>query len=318
MRKEGRVENFRGNIFSRRKLREEINDELFWGHDIDDHSTIDLPTMLDFVLQQTKREKLIYIGHSMGATSLFILCDTKPEYNDKIHQAYLLAPVGDLGKINGLPKNILKSAELFLKVLEMLNIYTLFFPRLIPGWTMIGILVFQISGYNSVTSDIDCDIDKVKDILKFSPSGSTTKSILQYLKCHDKKKLVSSDAKNQAVTSEYSLAKTTIPITILWAQRDVYAGAENMAQMKKDLPNIVGMYQMNDSYGHLDFIWEAKPATKILDELIIQRQLPQVHDLPEADETYNQPTNAPKTSVWGILSAAWKEYCKSEAQEDDE
>merc|ERR1712020_688308 len=100
----------------------------------------------------------------MGTTALFIMCDLKPEYNLKINKAYLLAPVA------GLPKNLVKSAELSMKILEMMRIYTLFFPRLIPGWSVIGILIFQMCGYNAIGADIDYNINKIKNILKFSPS----------------------------------------------------------------------------------------------------------------------------------------------------
>ncbi|EZA59732.1 Lipase [Ooceraea biroi] len=55
--------------------------------------TMDLPTMLDYVLNYTQQESLNYIGYSMGTTSLFILLSTKPEYNAKIRLAICLAPV---------------------------------------------------------------------------------------------------------------------------------------------------------------------------------------------------------------------------------
>lgn len=38
--------------------------------------------------------KLHYVGYSQGTTSLLVLLSEKPEYNDKIHIASLMAPVG--------------------------------------------------------------------------------------------------------------------------------------------------------------------------------------------------------------------------------
>merc|ERR1712150_352192 len=285
----------------------EINDEEFWGHNLDDHGTKDLPLMLNFVLEETKQEKLVYIGHSMGATALFMMCDVKPEFNSKIKDAYLLAPVADLTNITGLPQNLVKSAKLVMKILEMVNIYTLFFPRLIPGWSILGILIFQICGYNSVTSDIDCDINKVKNILKFSPSGSTTKSILQYLKCHDEKNLVSSGTENGNESYVYSLDKTTIPITILYAEKDVFAGTENIRRMKDDLPNLVGLYKMPEDYGHLDFIWEGGPADAVLDELIIKEETPVLNEMPAAAELSDDQASGPtKSTFTGIIGDGLK------------
>lgn len=48
--------------------------------------------MFDFMLQTTNSSKGYYIGHSQGATSLMVMLSTRPEYNEKIIQAHLLAP----------------------------------------------------------------------------------------------------------------------------------------------------------------------------------------------------------------------------------
>lgn len=52
----------------------------------------DLPTIIDHILNLTKQEHLFYIGYSMGATAGFILCSTKPEYNQKIKHFVSFAP----------------------------------------------------------------------------------------------------------------------------------------------------------------------------------------------------------------------------------
>jgi len=282
--------NFRGSIFSRRKLREEINDSEFWGHDIDDHATKDLPTMIDFVLEKTGHVQVQYIGHSMGCTSLFILCESMPEFNSKIKEAYLLAPVSDLTNITGLPKNLVPSAEYLMDIMEMFGIYTPFFPRLIPGWSVIGILICQICGYNSINADIDSDLYKLKKIEKFSPSGSTTRSIRQYLRCHREAKLVSNCDKED--TRAYSLSNTTMPVTILYGPHDVFAGRDNMAKMKSDLPNVVGFYEMDEDFGHLDFLWEARPISIILHDLINEGQTPIINE-PRATNHPNSERQQP-------------------------
>lgn len=52
----------------------------------------DLPATIDFILEQTGEEKIYYIGHSQGGTTFLILTSEKPEYNNKIRLATLLAP----------------------------------------------------------------------------------------------------------------------------------------------------------------------------------------------------------------------------------
>ena len=49
--------------------------------------------MIDYVLEKTGQEKLHYVGHSMGTTGFFVAMDHRPEYQDKVIMAHLLAPV---------------------------------------------------------------------------------------------------------------------------------------------------------------------------------------------------------------------------------
>nr|CAD7415085.1 unnamed protein product [Timema poppensis] len=53
----------------------------------------DLPAVIDYILQITEEEKLYYVGHSMGTTSCFVLCSTRPEYNQKLASIISIAPV---------------------------------------------------------------------------------------------------------------------------------------------------------------------------------------------------------------------------------
>lgn len=54
----------------------------------------DLPATINYVLNQTDNQKLYYIGHSQGGTTLIVLLSEKPEFNDKIYAASLLGPLG--------------------------------------------------------------------------------------------------------------------------------------------------------------------------------------------------------------------------------
>ena len=254
--------NFRGSIFSRRCQREPINDERFWGYCIDHHGSEDLPTMINFVLKETRQTQIIYIGHSMGATALFIMCNLHSNMSSKIKEAHLLAPVADCSVVQGLPKYCINAAEYLMHILEMLGIYTLFFPRMLKGYSLMAILMFQIVGYHSF--DIDNKFDRIKTILEFAPSGSTTKTVLQYIRCHKKKQLVSAKYDGCSVTYVYSLECANFPTIIYWSEDDYAAGRRNMERMMKDLPNVAGVYQLNNNYGHVDFTWSDDLQVNIL------------------------------------------------------
>lgn len=61
---------------------------------------IDLPQIIDYVLDQTKAKSLYYCAHSQGTTMFFVMASEKPEYNSKIKAHVSLAPIGFLDHVN--------------------------------------------------------------------------------------------------------------------------------------------------------------------------------------------------------------------------
>lgn len=84
----------------------------------------DLPASIDYILKLTKFEKLNYVGFSQGTTSFFVLTSMRPEYNDKIIEANLLAPVGLLkGNTNPMYNAIAHFYKPLKKALEILQVH---------------------------------------------------------------------------------------------------------------------------------------------------------------------------------------------------
>ena len=67
----------------------------------DEHAEYDLPAMIDYVLQFTEEEKLVYIGNSMGTVMGFAGFSTQPKLEAKIKLFIALAPVARVGHIEG-------------------------------------------------------------------------------------------------------------------------------------------------------------------------------------------------------------------------
>ena len=57
--------------------------------------------MIDYVLQETKEEKLVYIGYSMGSIMGFAGFSTQPELEAKVKLFIALAPVARLENMQG-------------------------------------------------------------------------------------------------------------------------------------------------------------------------------------------------------------------------
>ena len=84
--------NARGNKYSKEHIRN-LPEKEYWNFSYEEMGTQDLPAVIDYVLQSTSRRNLSYIGFSQGTAIFFVMCSLRPEYNAKIKQAVLLAPV---------------------------------------------------------------------------------------------------------------------------------------------------------------------------------------------------------------------------------
>lgn len=87
--------NTRGTKFSKRhvRLNPVVDKKEYWNFSFHEFGVYDNPAMIDYILALSSWEKLIYIGHSQGTTSFFVMNIEKPEYNQKILLGHMLAPV---------------------------------------------------------------------------------------------------------------------------------------------------------------------------------------------------------------------------------
>lgn len=74
----------------------------FWNFSLDDQSLYDLPFLMDFVLNKTGEQKLIYVGYSQSTLFMFALLSMRPEYSEKLVAFVALAPVTYISHIKGL------------------------------------------------------------------------------------------------------------------------------------------------------------------------------------------------------------------------
>ncbi|XP_055316816.1 lipase 3-like [Sitodiplosis mosellana] len=83
--------NARGNTFSRNHTTLDPDKSRFWSFSFHEIAIYDLPAQIDFILAQTNRTQLIYVGHSQGGNIIFILLSERPEYNKKIALVHAMA-----------------------------------------------------------------------------------------------------------------------------------------------------------------------------------------------------------------------------------
>lgn len=84
--------NARGSQHSMRHRNLSSESREFWTFSWHEIGFYDLPAMIDYALHETSSSQIFYVGHSQGATSFLVWMSTRPEYNEKITEAHLLAP----------------------------------------------------------------------------------------------------------------------------------------------------------------------------------------------------------------------------------
>lgn len=110
--------NTRGGRYSRSHLTLSPDQPEFWNITFTKVGSSDYAAMIDYILIKTGRPKLYFIGYSAGTSEFFPLVTQKPEYNDKIIVASLMAPAIFLNHMgaNG------SAFETFLQVLWVIPI----------------------------------------------------------------------------------------------------------------------------------------------------------------------------------------------------
>lgn len=113
--------NCRGNRYSRRHVRlnpdgRRSDRREFWNFSWHEIGMIDLPTMIDYVLEKTNFKRLHYVGHSQGTTSFFVMTSMLPQYNDKIIAMQALAPVAFM---SDLQSPLIRMAATFQNTLDV-------------------------------------------------------------------------------------------------------------------------------------------------------------------------------------------------------
>lgn len=114
--------NARGNRYSRQHVSLDPDGRRrdrrrFWDFSWHEVGVIDLPVMIDYVLDHTKYQQLHYIGHSQGTTSFFVMTSELPDYNDKIIAMQALAPVAFMSNLRS---PIVRAAAVFLNTLDVM------------------------------------------------------------------------------------------------------------------------------------------------------------------------------------------------------
>lgn len=95
------LSNNRGTSYSNEHTKLDPDFDLsYWDFSWHEMGAIDLPVIVDKIIETTKQKKVMYVGYSMGTTSYFVGLSSVPRLNDKIEVGILLAPIAYMGRAN--------------------------------------------------------------------------------------------------------------------------------------------------------------------------------------------------------------------------
>lgn len=160
--------NARGTTYSRKHITMDPSDDKsnFWNFSWHEIGYYDIPASIDYVLEKTKQENLIYIGHSQGSTSFFVMTSERPEYNDKVKLMVAMAPVALLGNV---PNSAAKELAKNMKILELITNAVNFY-EVLPQWQIFSVIVEEYCMEGSPTQQKCIDLYK-------SAMGSSTEQL---------------------------------------------------------------------------------------------------------------------------------------------
>ncbi|XP_034234253.1 lipase 3-like [Thrips palmi] len=89
----------RGSKYGKKHVQHAADSDEFWDFSWHDQGAVDLPNIVDFVLNATNFKQTWYAGHSMGNTIMFVMNAVRPEYDSRIRHHFALAPTGFMGRV---------------------------------------------------------------------------------------------------------------------------------------------------------------------------------------------------------------------------
>ncbi|XP_043269208.1 uncharacterized protein [Venturia canescens] len=281
--------NNRGNIYSRQNRFLVPENRTFWNFSFHELGVYDLPATIDHVLKVTRRQRLLYIGHSQGSTQFWVMTSVRPEYNDKVALAIGLAPAAFTGNLRGPITQLARLTYFGVWVGERFG-----WPELgsrsewgkfvssflchegAPTQVLCSNTLFLVAGY----SQGELDLANLTVIIGHVPAGASWKQLVHFGQGYmrpgtfrafdyvDKKKNLR--LYDSPIPPDYELDKITAPVALFSSDNDRLATPEDVGLLSLKLRNIVLNEKVpSNNFNHYDFLW-GKTAPQMIYEKILR------------------------------------------------
>ncbi|XP_063930038.1 lipase 1-like [Zophobas morio] len=265
--------NGRGNYNSRNHTTLDPNtDAEFWHFSWHEIGAIDIPAMIDHILETTGQPNLYYVGHSQGTTVFYVMATTRPEYNDKIKAHFSLAPIAYMKHMTSPLMQILAYFVGPIDALFEMIGWNEFLPNneliTLAGETLCkdeevtqalcSNVLFVMCGYSP--SELNETILPV--LMGHLPAGASTRQVVHY-----GQEIVSGyfrqydfgddnmDVYGSSEPPSYDLSLITAPSYLFYSHNDWMAAEVDVVRLCEEMGDSCNKFLVSeDSFNHLDYL----------------------------------------------------------------
>ncbi|XP_046650053.1 gastric triacylglycerol lipase-like isoform X1 [Daphnia pulicaria] len=291
------LSNARGNTYSRRHIHLDPKKRAYWNFSYDEMGLYDVPANVDFILKLSQKSKLIYIGHSMGATMFYIAAASHPELNEKIDLMIGLAPVASMAHFSSPVKALAPHVDVIQFYLRSTRM-TAFLAK--ESWSrrfqksvcqhtfktmqMCQNVIFYITGADRKNFN-----SSVLSIIEgHFPAGTSVNTLAQFAQGYNAGKREGEQfrAYNHGLSENlrryglpvpptYNLTRVTAPVYLFWGPGDLLASPKDIDWLSKQLGNLQSSVKIDwPEFNHLDFLWGMNSNRLLYDPLISVLPIP--------------------------------------------
>lgn len=290
--------NSRGNRYSNTHISRDNTTREYWDFSWHEIGVYDLPAMIDYALTYTGRQKLHYIGHSMGTTVYIVLISERPEYGNKVISSQLLAPAAYMHNVRS-PYVIWMATYFYSFTLALQWQGTYYFEPTsemdqqaayddcrdgAPYQEMCTITTFLIAGFNSQ----EMNRTMLPVIKGHSPAGASAMNMIHYAQIVRSRifRRYDHEALNyqrygQLTPPLYRFTGHRAPVSFYHSTNDWLAGPNDVdilyAQMGASQVQLKYLVPQA-TFNHMDFVWAINVRSLLYNRV--------VQDLAKWDASY--------------------------------
>ncbi|KAJ2945980.1 hypothetical protein O0L34_g4899 [Tuta absoluta] len=248
----------------------------YWDFSWDEIGRYDLPATIDFILSETGKLQLRYVGFSQGTTSFYVMASERPEYAKKISLMVALAPVAWFSNIkspllkplgpllqnyagiirNVIGFNMLNASNPLIQLVTDKVCGTSALAEIVCASSQFAIFGFDYAQVNATQAPV---------IYGHYPSSIASKQSIHYAQIYNSGKFRRYDYgpdQNKALYGseqlpDYPVEKISTPVALFYSRANDWVSAyEDVLILKSKLRNVVDFYNIPyATWAHFDYLW---------------------------------------------------------------